>query len=277
MQQKLLPREKRLKSHGIIALSSSFLPFISLLLISLTLNCKKTIERCVGRGSNSSSNKTQEVSSPLLLLIPDLCINFSLYHNNASAFIQLQLLFGLFDYLFEKDKLQQLAIYRYGLFLPLLLICMVIVNKAPFFWRFNQAIFSSMVLIFGAGLLTSGYIAQNIPDFYFLSLNFPMGLGFCFLMVHPLIMLVIAGLFMGMMCFSSSAIIDDIILSRAVLYGIVYFFFWGIFIEVQLKQEFMLKRSLKLEKKQLTYDKDTSEQLITNILPKLIADRVKNR
>jgi hypothetical protein len=81
----------------------------------------------------------------------------------------------------------------------------------------------------------------------------------------------------GTMFLGYASLAVQVLYTNQMIYQIVYFAFYAYIFEMKMRREYLLKRVVDRERTLLKREKETSEEVLLNILPKPIAERIKAR
>eukprot|EP01116_Phalansterium_solitarium_P018866 TRINITY_DN5126_c0_g1_i1.p1 TRINITY_DN5126_c0_g1~~TRINITY_DN5126_c0_g1_i1.p1 ORF type:complete len:1311 (-),score=359.83 TRINITY_DN5126_c0_g1_i1:86-4018(-) len=180
------------------------------------------------------------------------------------------------DYFYSHDDIKVLVITRYAGFLPVQLLMTALI-WSQYFQRVSQQGFMFVFcLVLGASFLVSGCLSSQFKVFYFESIAWALIFGFVFLGVKTVFAIWLFLLFVPALIVDAGTTFR-ILFIHQVVYQVAFFVFYSYVFERRMRGDFLLARIYEKEEARLKKERKFADDLLLNILPKPIADRVRHK
>jgi hypothetical protein len=183
--------------------------------------------------------------------------------------------YGVADHLYSRKDEKELFIIRYGAATPALGI-LIALMFTKLFKKMPQIFVILFCFIMGIQFSISGILSE-FQLLYYQSMLWPIAISFIFMGAQTIYALGLAIILIGTMFLGFSTTAVTILTTHQMIYQVVYFAAYAYIFEMQIRKEFLLRRVVDRERTLLKREKETSEEVLLNILPKPIAERIKQK
>ena len=183
--------------------------------------------------------------------------------------------YGVADYLYSSDNYSELFIVRFAAAAPAMALLMASMFT-KIFKKMPQIIVILFCFIMGIQFSVSG-IVSDFKLLYYQSMLWPIAISFIFMGSQTIYALALAILLIGTMFLGFSTTAVRILTTQQMIFQVIYFAAYAYIFEMQIRKEFLLRRVVDRERTLLKREKETSEEVLLNILPKPIAERIKQK
>ncbi|PRP87571.1 adenylate/guanylate cyclase [Planoprotostelium fungivorum] len=194
----------------------------------------------------------------------------------AAICIFIHIFYGGVELIYTREAMAMLAIPRFGIALPFLsaLYAMLYIPRMKKYYTYIMSLFT---LVWFAACIASGRIAPTFSSLYYSSVTWPIVFSFVSFGFHAFLATALFIPSLIAICIIDKEAAFTVFLIRQLIFQIVYLFQFAITIGIFTMRSWHVSYAVQKEWEELRQERETSDQLLLNVMPESIAARVKKK